>query len=162
VLAIEGTSPGKGAGLLVQLTFTPQGGKERTLVSDATWRAARAAPKGWQEIDFDDSGWSPVRVVAPYSKATVPAWKNLVWDSEFVPLTKGALWPLIAVASNNVACKGAGTGGAEFFLQAQAAGDDKSLATDPDNDSRFLRYPRTDPLGRAGPNNTPVGVPPVD
>src|SRR5205823_5313658 len=49
------------------------------MTSNASWKASRTAPAGWQKIDFDDSRWSAVKVLGPYGKIGI--WKGLVWDS---------------------------------------------------------------------------------
>lgn len=54
VLAVEGTNLGGPAGICLRLRLG-----EETLVSDASWRATDAAPKGWQGLEFDDASWEP-------------------------------------------------------------------------------------------------------
>ena len=44
----------------------------------------------------------------------------------------------------------------------QAAPLPFTLATKPDDDTTFLRYPKTDRLSQAGLDLKPVGVPPAD
>ncbi|GAA3114358.1 hypothetical protein GCM10017687_29190 [Streptomyces echinatus] len=50
------------AGLIAKLTVT--GGP--TVVTDATWKASRDAPAGWQTPGYDDGSWPAARVVASY------------------------------------------------------------------------------------------------
>jgi putative heme-binding domain-containing protein len=59
VLAVQARNEGGPAGLLVRLRYGVKGKPKQTLVSDANWKAAKAAGKGWEKADFDDSKWKP-------------------------------------------------------------------------------------------------------
>ncbi|WP_306204996.1 alpha-L-rhamnosidase [Actinoplanes sp. RD1] len=74
-IAVAATNSSAGpAGVLVKLVAGAT-----TVVSDASWRAAREAPDGWQRPDFDDSAWPAARAGVAYgggpwgSQVTVPA-----------------------------------------------------------------------------------------
>ncbi|MFE4643223.1 alpha-L-rhamnosidase N-terminal domain-containing protein, partial [Streptomyces sp. NPDC056730] len=56
------------AGLLVRLLVETVGGTRHELVTGAGWRAAGTAQQGWEQPDFDDSGWTPAAVLAPYGQ----------------------------------------------------------------------------------------------
>jgi putative heme-binding domain-containing protein len=79
VLAVR-AYPGRGAaGLLVRLGYAPNGQAKTALVSDHSWQSAATASPRWEQVDFDDRSWRPVRVLGPYGR-TEP-WENLLWDS---------------------------------------------------------------------------------
>src|SRR6266511_1813001 len=79
VIAVEAKNEGGPAGLLVKLGYVPNGQTKLSLVSDREWKASKAAAKGWLDLDFDDKGWSPVKVLGAYGK--VGAWRDLTWDA---------------------------------------------------------------------------------
>ncbi|MFD7315115.1 family 78 glycoside hydrolase catalytic domain [Streptomyces sp. NPDC059883] len=56
------------AGLLVRLLVETVGGTRHELVTGAGWRAAGTAQQGWEQPDFDDSGWTAAAVLAPYGQ----------------------------------------------------------------------------------------------
>src|SRR6516162_573021 len=58
VLAVEARNRFGPAGLLVRLGYVPNGLTREVLTSNATWKAAREAPSGWQKSDYDDSRWA--------------------------------------------------------------------------------------------------------
>jgi alpha-L-rhamnosidase len=59
----RGTSgSGNPAGLLVRLIVNGQ----TTLVTGDGWRVTDTEQTGWQQPEFDDSGWAPAAVLAPY------------------------------------------------------------------------------------------------
>ncbi|MFD7872690.1 family 78 glycoside hydrolase catalytic domain [Streptomyces sp. NPDC059766] len=62
-IAIESSNTSQSpAALIAKLTVT--GGP--TVVTDASWKAYRSAPSGWQAPGFDDGDWPAARVVASY------------------------------------------------------------------------------------------------
>ncbi|MCK5802214.1 MAG: beta-galactosidase [Lentisphaeria bacterium] len=63
VIAIEGWNGGNVAGVIARLTVKLANGRETVITSDQKWRASREASDGWNKPEFDDSAWSPVRVV---------------------------------------------------------------------------------------------------
>jgi putative heme-binding domain-containing protein len=69
VVAVAAHNDGGPAGLVVRLSHLPGGGKDQALVSDGTWKASKTAARGWEKVDFDDSAWSPVKVIGPFGKA---------------------------------------------------------------------------------------------
>jgi putative heme-binding domain-containing protein len=79
VLAVEARNRFGPAGLLVRLGYVPNGLTREVLTSNATWKAAREAPSGWQKSDYDDSRWASARSLGAYGKTGI--WKGLVWDS---------------------------------------------------------------------------------
>ncbi|MEV4199898.1 family 78 glycoside hydrolase catalytic domain [Micromonospora globbae] len=66
------------AGLLAKLVVTTTTGERSVLVTDGSWRSADSERTGWQEPGYDDTGWTPAAVLAPYgqgpwgSQVTVP------------------------------------------------------------------------------------------
>src|SRR2546422_364397 len=63
------------AGLIIRLSYTPRKQRKQILASDGTWKASKTAAKGWQQLDFDEKGWSPAKVLGEYGK--VGPWHNL-------------------------------------------------------------------------------------
>ena len=72
VLAALATNRGSGsvnpAGLLVRLLIETADGTSRHLVTGPGWRATTAEQQGWEQPDFDDSGWTAALVLAPYGQ----------------------------------------------------------------------------------------------
>ncbi|HUU23613.1 MAG TPA: hypothetical protein VM389_13860 [Phycisphaerae bacterium] len=54
------------AGLIARLTISLADGQQVQVVSDASWRAEKAEPQGWQQPGFDDSGWKAAAIAAPF------------------------------------------------------------------------------------------------
>jgi hypothetical protein len=54
------------AGLIAHLAVTLVDGKQVSVVSDGSWRAEKLALPQWEQAGFDDTGWQPAAVVAPY------------------------------------------------------------------------------------------------
>lgn len=81
VLAVEAQNQAVGAaGLLVRLSYVPNGNAKTVLVSDASWRTSKTGPTGWQKIDFDDRKWPAAKLIGIYGQAG--PWKGLVWSKE--------------------------------------------------------------------------------
>ena len=57
------------AGLIARLAISLADGKQVGVVSDASWRAEKAEPQGWQQPGFDDSGWKAAAIAGPYGTA---------------------------------------------------------------------------------------------
>jgi alpha-L-rhamnosidase len=56
------------AGLLVRLVVELDGGTVHETVTGQGWLVAETEHTGWREPDFDDTGWSPVTVLAAYGE----------------------------------------------------------------------------------------------
>jgi hypothetical protein len=155
VLAVEGSGPGGMRGLLAELTGTGAAtAVPLSVASDATWKAAADAAAGWQRPDFKDAAWAAAVEIAPYGKGDAP-WQGLVWDTVVPENVRGQPAWLSAEPTGNI-CDRAG---AEGFPLLKAPVTAFELATDPDDDAHFLRYPRPSPLGRLGaPGVGPVAV----
>jgi alpha-L-rhamnosidase len=54
------------AGFIGRLKATFAGGEPVTLDTGANWRSAADAAAGWEQPGFDDSAWTPARVLATY------------------------------------------------------------------------------------------------
>jgi putative heme-binding domain-containing protein len=79
VLAVEARNEGGPAGLLVRLSYTPNGQTRLVLYSDGEWKSATTVTSGWQNLDYDDSRWSRVKVLGAYGK-TDP-WRQVTWGA---------------------------------------------------------------------------------
>ncbi len=69
VIAVDAANQGDNAnpaGLLAFLKIKFADGEVMVITSDDTWTTAQSAPVGWQEVDYDATGWKPTKVVAPY------------------------------------------------------------------------------------------------
>ena len=90
--------------LLLQIQMTYQDGRVETVVSDAQWKSstgpilmsdiymgetydARLEKQGWSSADYDDTGWSAVRVLdAPAVELVAPAGPPIRRCEEIVPV----------------------------------------------------------------------------
>lgn len=79
VVAVQAEHAGPGGGLLVRLGYAPNGQSKTAVLSDATWKASRSAPAGWEKPAFRDETWPAARDLGPYG--ATPPWKSLVWDA---------------------------------------------------------------------------------
>lgn len=66
------------AGLLVRLSYTPNGMSNLVLVSDDSWKFAAEVKSGWEQPAYDDSKWASVKVLG---KVGAGPWQGLVWDA---------------------------------------------------------------------------------
>jgi hypothetical protein len=69
VRATNATDAPSPAGLLVEWRVEPRDGKPLTGSADSAWKWAADGSKGWQEADFDDSGWKPAVVAGRHGDA---------------------------------------------------------------------------------------------
>jgi hypothetical protein len=153
VLAIQGTNRMGLAGVLAQMNWVSAGSAPGSVVSDASWKSAPLAPAGWEKPGFDDSTWTPVRVVAAYGKGTA-GWQNLVWDAVVQDQFQGKASQLFPDPSGNVR----DWTSQEGYPQFKAVSLHFDLSADRNDDSRFLRYSRASLLTLAGS----PGVPPTE
>ena len=73
VLAVAATNapagvPQNPAGLIAVLAIDFADGSKLLVPSDATWRASRSGPTGWQAIDFRDRNWPMATLAARYGE----------------------------------------------------------------------------------------------
>ena len=64
VMALEGRNERFDAGLALRFTVVLKSGKRLHVVSDGSWSCSKEAPEGWQNQDFDASGWQKAELVA--------------------------------------------------------------------------------------------------
>ncbi|MEO6435789.1 MAG: DUF4038 domain-containing protein, partial [Tepidisphaeraceae bacterium] len=57
------------AGLLCALDIRFTDGESLRIVSDASWRASKADPVGWDKSDFDDDAWPPAIAMGAFGMA---------------------------------------------------------------------------------------------
>ncbi|MBN2450430.1 MAG: HEAT repeat domain-containing protein [Lentisphaeria bacterium] len=68
-LAVLATNTLNGpAGVLAKLVLARPGDDPILLASGKAWKTHFEAFPGWETPDFDDSGWAPARVLAPYGE----------------------------------------------------------------------------------------------
>jgi putative heme-binding domain-containing protein len=79
VVAVEAKGSGGPSGLLVRMSYVPNGQSVVGISGDASWKTAKTAGAGWEKVDFDDGKWAAAKVLGPYGKAG--PWKNLIWDA---------------------------------------------------------------------------------
>lgn len=79
VIAVQVRNDGGPAGLLVRLSYTPNGQTRLVLYSDGEWKTSARLTPGWQQTNFDDSQWQRVKVLGPYGK-TDP-WREVTWGA---------------------------------------------------------------------------------
>ncbi len=83
VLAVEAINslPGP-SGLLVKFVASLADGKQIVLVSDASWKTARAEAANWEQPNFDDQKWTKALELGVYGTAP---WKELAVPSTAEP-----------------------------------------------------------------------------
>src|SRR5262245_25537796 len=54
VVAVEAKGSGGPSGLLVRMSYVPNGQSVVGISSDASWKTAKTADAGWQKADYDD------------------------------------------------------------------------------------------------------------
>ena len=64
VIAVEGRNVRLDAGLALRFRVVLKNGKRLHIVSDGSWSCSKEAPEGWQNQDFDASGWQKAEVIA--------------------------------------------------------------------------------------------------
>ena len=77
VIAIEGINEGAAAGMVLRFTATLKNAKKLYVVSGADWLCSTEAPEGWQNPDFDASGWAKATVLAKMGDAP---WGDIMPD----------------------------------------------------------------------------------
>jgi putative heme-binding domain-containing protein len=77
VIAVAAKKTKEPAGLLVRMSYVPNGMSRVVQASDDSWKCSVIAGKGWEQVSFDDSKWQSAKVLGPYGK-TDP-WRGTVW-----------------------------------------------------------------------------------
>ena len=93
-----------GLNAVVELSFEE---KNEVILSDNNWRTSQSETKGWETINFDDSKWSMVKVLAEYGNG--PWGKIDSNDPAFVPFALGIedrLKIIYAISPRGVAVSG--------------------------------------------------------
>jgi alpha-L-rhamnosidase len=131
VIAVKANNLGGSAGVIAKLTLHSAGG-ERTLVSDASWKAAEKSAPGWETPEFNDKAWQAAKQVARFGELP---WRDLTQPAEVKPaphLRKGfELTKEVASARAYVS----GLGYYELYLNGLKVGDHVL-------DPAFTRYDR--------------------
>lgn len=79
VIALRATNDTPGpAGLAALLSVRFRGGATATLPTNGDWRTATQPSKGWNAVAFDDSSWTPARVLGPVG---MQPWGNPAIDA---------------------------------------------------------------------------------
>jgi putative heme-binding domain-containing protein len=78
-IAVQAVNAEGPAGLLVRLTYVPNGMSKMAQGSDGSWKCSKTTAEGWQQVSFDDAKWQAVKVLGSYGQ-TDP-WKAVVWSS---------------------------------------------------------------------------------
>jgi putative heme-binding domain-containing protein len=68
VIAVAATNDGGPAGLVVRLSYVPNGQSKVALVSDDSWKAAKTVAKDWAALDFDDGKWEKAKALGALGK----------------------------------------------------------------------------------------------
>ncbi|MCC6234890.1 MAG: c-type cytochrome [Verrucomicrobiales bacterium] len=80
VLAVRARNHTGPAGLLVH--FNLGGSETRELVSDGDWLSTTQESPGWNQLGFDDSTWSRVRVLGEHG---MPPWGDVLYQPQATP-----------------------------------------------------------------------------
>lgn len=78
VIAIkaENTTNGSAAGLFVRVSVRDSGNTDISHATDDSWLCNSYGQRGWQQPEFNDSKWAPVRALGPFG-TTLP-WKGKI------------------------------------------------------------------------------------
>jgi alpha-L-rhamnosidase len=135
-------NPGGVLGKLVVST----GGQQHVLTTDETWRSSDEEVPGWTEPGFDDSGWDPVVVLAPYGQGPWGDGVTLTVPEPPAPLLRRAFDLDKPVSRARVYASGAGY--QELWLNGERVGDtvlDPGF-TDYDDTVLYVTHDVTDQL----------------
>ena len=66
VIAILGKNHGGSAAAIAKLSVVTRDGARIDIATDKDWRFAEQAAAGWNQKDFDDAAWKPVKVAGPF------------------------------------------------------------------------------------------------
>lgn len=121
----------------------------------SAWKAAKEAPEGWQQPTFDDKTWTAVKVWA--ESGTNWPWADSIWDSAVRAQLSGPRSGITIIASGNIRSYDCSEGYPTLDSKRAFV---KDFPADPSDDTTFLRYRKEHPLNTAGPENSPVGLPP--
>ncbi len=83
---VKATGAGNPAGFLGALDVRFTDGESLRIVSDASWRAAKAEAAGWLEAAFDDTAWSPVISMGAHG---VAPWGDITGTTNETPYATG-------------------------------------------------------------------------
>jgi hypothetical protein len=153
-VAVQASSGGGPAGVLVQLTYTRADGTAAVVATDGSWRSSRSSATGWQKPGFDDSHWAAAKEEAAYGQGPA-SWRHVTWDVAVQERFGGRMSELFPSPTGNVR----DLVSREGFPQLDATSLNFELPTDPSDDARFLRYLKASLLGLMP---EPPGVPPLE
>lgn len=140
-IAIMGVNKAGPAGLMVQLTYTPEGEKPVKIGTNETWKANGGDAPNWQNADFNDQGWQAPKVISD-AYANNP-FTGMSWDTAAREQIR-AEYKDIFDFSSNVRDRS----GREGNIVVDAAFVDfPPLPSDPNKDD-FLIYPANSPLNQ--------------
>lgn len=78
VIAVRGKNSSSSAGLIVRLNVELKDGSKQTIVSDGSWKVSAKPQRGWQEVAWDDAGWSKPH---SFGKLGVAPWGKVALDA---------------------------------------------------------------------------------
>lgn len=81
-ISVKCTDNGDAAGLICLVTVRFEDGTTADIASDETWRATADPADGWNSLRFDDSAWTPVKVIGdygcePWGRVMPEPWESL-------------------------------------------------------------------------------------
>lgn len=81
-IAVKCADTGDAAGVISRIIARFEDGTTANIVSDETWRCVPDAPDGWNSLRFDDSAWTPVKVIGdypcePWGRVVAEPWESL-------------------------------------------------------------------------------------
>ncbi|MFC5958623.1 family 78 glycoside hydrolase catalytic domain [Streptomyces pratens] len=77
-------------GLLVRLLVDTEDGQRHELATGGGWRTSDTLQQGWEQTDFDDDGWAPAVVLAPYGQGPWGTGPTVVAPESPAPLLRRA------------------------------------------------------------------------
>lgn len=82
VVAVRSVDTGGAAGIICRLVVRFDDGTTADVTSDETWRCTPDAADGWNALRFDDSSWTPAKVIGnypcdPWGRVVPEPWESL-------------------------------------------------------------------------------------
>lgn len=140
-IAVMGENKSGPAGLMVQLTYTPEGAPTVKLGSDQNWKANVAEVGNWHTLEFDDNAWQPPKVLVD-AYAGGP-FQGYTWDSAIQEQVRAEYKDHFDIGKN-VRDRASREGN---IALAATEVDFPPLPADPTKDD-FLIYPANSPLNQ--------------
>jgi alpha-L-rhamnosidase len=136
--------PSGPVGMIGALEMEFARGESTIIRTDHQWRVSEAGAPGWEDTRFDDSGWTPAKVVGEYGAAP---WGEVGWEERRILPARMLRKDFRATGDvNRATLYISGIGLSEAYLNGQKVGDDVLVPALSDYDKRvfYLTYDVTE------------------